>query len=134
MLPLKYCFKPIVGVICRTGIIDSHKIKRSSHKFRLTPYQLAEIFLTLLEVTLSVFVANTTFKWSANGIIILTKSEHDLPTLSYCHIDHKSCIVTCIHPNIQQSHQYPYIICVIQPFGSVITRIDRVIFSYQVYA
>ena len=39
----KNCFKPLVGVICRTGIVNSHKL-RGPNKFRLTPCQIADIF------------------------------------------------------------------------------------------
>jgi hypothetical protein len=44
MLPPKNCFKPLVGVICRTGIVDSLQIKRSQYIFRMTPSELADIF------------------------------------------------------------------------------------------
>ena len=53
------------------GIVDSLKIKRSQYIFRMTPSELEDIFLTLKSPFQ--YNANTTFKWSANGIIILTK-------------------------------------------------------------
>ena len=53
MLRPKNCFKPLVEVICRTGIVDSLKIKRSQYIFRMTPSELVDI-ISHPKVTFSV--------------------------------------------------------------------------------